>query len=131
MAAVARHALRRVSVWTTSLGNPCRKSSLNSSPTLLVDASDEDVFNFQIFLESVLRAFAAEAGLLHAAEGRDLGGDDADVGADDAGLHLFRHAEDAADVAAVEIAGQAELRVVGELDDFLLALEADQRRHRA
>ena len=37
----------------------------------------------------------------------------------------------AADVAAVEIGGEAELGVVGHADRLLLGLEAEQRRHRA
>src|SRR5437868_7920991 len=73
IASVARHALRRVSSRTISLGRACRWSSLNSSPKLFVDAAQQDVLHFEILLEAVLRALAAEAGLLHAAEGRDLG----------------------------------------------------------
>src|SRR5919198_4233379 len=131
-APVARQAERRVSSRTTSFGSARRKSSLNSSPlaTLLVEAADEHVLHFEEFLEAVLRALAAESGLLHAAERRDLRGDDAGVRTHDAGLHLLRHAEDAADVAAVEVAGEAELGVVGESDHLIFGLEADQRRHR-
>ena len=40
-------------------------------------------------------------------------------------------APDPADVAGVEIGGQAELGVVGQADAVLLGLEAEQRRHRA
>src|SRR5919204_5970913 len=129
-APVARQAERRVSSRTTSFGSARRKSSLNSSPraTLLVEAADEHVLHFEEFLEAVLRALAAESGLLHAAERGDLRGDDAGVRTDDAGLHLLRHAEDAPDVAAVEIARESELRVVGKPDDLILGLEANQRR---
>src|SRR2546422_9159384 len=80
---------------------------------------------------TLFRSLPAEARLLHTAERRDLGGDDADVGADDAGLHLLGDPEDAADVAAVEVARQPELGVVREADHLLLGLEADQRRHRS
>jgi hypothetical protein len=43
----------------------------------------------------------------------------------------FADAEDAADVAAVEVAGQAELGGVGQRDGLGLGLEAEHRRHRA
>src|SRR5688500_18868730 len=131
-AAVARQGERRVSAWTTSFGRALRKSSLNSSPlTLLVDPSDQDVLHLEILLEAVLRAFAPQARLLHAAERRDLGRDDADVGADDARLHRLGDAEGAAHVAGVEVAGQAELARVGKPDHLRLGLEADEGRHRA
>src|SRR5690242_8100168 len=128
-ASVARTAERRVSSRTTSGGSARRKSSLNSSPRKLrVDAAEQDVLHLEVFLEAVLRALAPEARLLDAAEWGDLRGDDAHVRADDAGLHLLRHTEDAADVAAVEVAGEAELGVVREADDLVLRLEADERR---
>src|SRR5690242_13510246 len=126
----ARAAERRVKRSRTSFGSAFRKSSLNSSP-LLVEAADEDVLHLQVLFEPVLRALAAEARLLDAAEGRDLGRDDADVCTHDAGLDRLRDAEDAPDVAAVEVAAEAELGVVRELDDLVFGLEADQRRHRA
>ena len=47
----------------------------------------------------------ADAALLHAAEGRDLGRDDALVDADDAVFEGLGDPPDAADVAAVEIGG--------------------------
>ena len=43
----------------------------------------------------------------------------------------FGNAPDAADVAAVEVRGQAVFGVVGELEQFFFGLEAEQRRHRA
>src|SRR5436309_6177673 len=77
-ARLARHTERRVSSWTSDFGSALRKSSLNSSPfTLLVEATDQDVLHFEVFLDAVLRAFAAEAGLLDAAERGNLGRDDA------------------------------------------------------
>src|SRR5690606_33647116 len=97
----------------------------------LVDAADEDVLHLEVFLKPVLGAFAAEPRLLDAAEGRDLGRDDADVGAHDAGLHLLCDPEDAADVAAVEVAAKPEFARVRERDHFFLGLEADEGRDRA
>jgi hypothetical protein len=68
---------------------------------------------------------------LHAAEGRDLGRNDAFVDADDAVFEGFGDAPDAADVAAVEIGGEPEFGVVGHLDGVGFALEAVERRDRA
>ena len=62
--------------------------------------------------------FAADVAFLHAAEGGDLGRDDALVDADDAVLEGLGDAPDAADVAAVEIGRQAELGVVGHAYDL-------------
>src|SRR5690348_2225936 len=85
MASEARHPERRVSSRTSALGSALRKSSLNSSPfTLLVEPADQDVFDLQVFLEAVLRSLATQSRLFNTTERRDLGGDDADVGADDA-----------------------------------------------
>src|SRR3546814_3063137 len=40
-------------------------------------AAHAEVLHLEEFLDAVLGAFAADAGFLHAAEGRDLGGDEA------------------------------------------------------
>src|SRR5688572_4786625 len=77
-----------------------------------------------------MRAFATEAGFLHTAEWSNLGRDDALVDADNAVLQRLADAPNAADVPRVEVRGEAELSVVGELDGFLLGLEAEQRRNR-
>src|SRR5438309_3081112 len=94
---------------------------------LPVDAAHAEVFDFEEFLDAVFRAFAADAALLHAAEGGDLGRDDALVDADDAVFEGFGDAPDAADVAAVEIGGEAEFGVVGHLDCLGLGPEAVER----
>ena len=53
------------------------------------------------------------------------------VDADDAVFERLGDPPDAADVARVEIRGEAELGVVGHADRLVLGLEAEQRRHRA
>src|SRR5690606_17004155 len=78
-----------------------------------------------------MRAFATEAGFLHAAEWSNLGRDDAFVYAHDAVFERFTDAPDAADVPRVEVRGEAELSVVGELDGFLLGLGMVQLRDRS
>src|SRR5438270_7670192 len=98
---------------------------------LPVDTAHAEVFDFEEFLDAVFRAFAADAAFLHAAERGDLGRDDAFVDADDAVFERLGDAPDAADVAAVEIGGEAELGVVGHLDGLALGLEAVERGDRA
>src|SRR5205814_7427553 len=65
-------------------------------PGLPIDAAHAEVFDIEEFLDAVF----------HAAEGRDLGRDDALVDADDAVFERLGDAPDAADVAAVEIGGE-------------------------
>src|SRR5205823_18840 len=88
-------------------------------------------FDLEELLDTVFRAFAADTAFLHAAERRDLGRDDALVDADDAVFERLGDAPDAADIAAVEIGGEAELRVVRHLDRLVFALEAVERCDRA
>jgi hypothetical protein len=85
----------------------------------------------QVSSHSSIFTLAAQARLLDAAKGHFGGGDQAGVDAHHAVLQRLADAEDAADVAAVEVAGQAELGVVGQLDGLGLGLEAEHRRHRA
>ena len=60
-----------------------------------------------------------------------FGGQNAHVDAHHAVFQCFAHAEDAAHVAAVEVAGQAKLGVVGSINRFLFGLEFEDRRERA
>jgi hypothetical protein len=64
-----------------------------------IDAAHAEVFDLEELLDAVFRAFAADAAFLHAAEGRDLGRDDALIDADDAVFEGLGDAPDAADVA--------------------------------
>src|SRR2546426_6461625 len=98
---------------------------------LPVDAAQTEIFDDEVILDPVLRTFPPYARFLHAAEGRDFGGDDAGVDADDAVFERLGDAPDAVDVAPVEVRGEAEFGVVGELDRFFLVLEAEERRDRA
>src|SRR5258706_11269546 len=75
------------------------------------DAAEIEILDLEIVLDAVLRALAAEARLLDAAERRHLGRDDAFVDADDAVLEPLGDPEDAPNVACVEIRRQAELGV--------------------
>jgi hypothetical protein len=90
------------------------------------------VLHFEVFVDAVVRAFAAQARRLDAAERRHFGRDDAGVDADHAVFERFGDAEDAADVFCVEVRGEAELGVVGHADGFgFVGLEAEQRGDRA
>src|SRR5712675_1788847 len=71
-----------------------------------IDAAHAQVLHLEEFLDAVVRALAADAAFLHAAERGDLGRDDALVDADDAVFERLGDAPDAADVAAVEIGGE-------------------------
>src|SRR5271169_6902347 len=77
-----------------------------------VHAAHAYVFNDEKILDAVFRAFAADPGLLDAAEGRHFVGKDCDIDRHDALLQRFRDAPYAADVAAVEIARQPEFSIV-------------------
>jgi hypothetical protein len=62
-----------------------------------IDAAHAEVFDFEESLDAVFRTFAADAALLHAAERRDLGRDDAFVDTDDAVFEGLGDAPDAAE----------------------------------
>src|SRR5512147_1882045 len=68
---------------------------------LFLDSAHANVLHLDELLAAVLGAFAPQAGLLHAAKRRDFGGDEAAIHAHHAVFERFRHAPDAADVAAV------------------------------
>src|SRR5712671_6404933 len=72
-------------------------------------------------------ALAPETAFLYATERRDLGGDQAGVDADHAGLQRFGHAPDPAAIARIEIGSQAERRVVAHRDHVGLVLETKYR----
>src|SRR5580658_1837556 len=90
-----------------------------------------DVLRFQKFLQSLMRAFAAKAGLLDAAEGRGGIGNEAAVHADHAEVELFRDAHAAGQILGVEVGDQSVLGVVGAADDLVLRPESLDRRDRA
>src|SRR5690606_23026745 len=112
------------------VGSAGRAPAGDSGRTLAVEPAEAEVLDVDVVVEAVLRALAPVTGFLDAAERRHRVRDDALVDADDAVLQPLRDAPDAADVARVEIAREAERRVVGEADRLLLGFEPEQRRHR-
>src|SRR5471030_1705742 len=96
-----------------------------------LDAAEAKVLDYEKVLDAVLGALASDARFLYAAERRHFGGDESGVDADDAIFQRLGHAPYTADVAAVEVGGETEFRVVGQSDCIGLVLEAEQRRHRS
>ncbi len=84
---------------------PCHQLSMPPRLTYLIS---------RILIDAVFRALAAEPALLHAAEGGDIGGDHAVIDADQPDLEGLGDAEDAAEVAGVEVARKPDIAVIGE-----------------
>src|ERR1700682_4040845 len=93
--------------------------------------ADTQVFELGVVEDAVLRALAARAGLLDAAERGDFGGNDPGIQAHDAVLERLRHAPRARQVARIKVGRQPELGIVRHADGVILALETEQRRDRA
>src|SRR5688500_17768268 len=74
---------------------------------------DGHVFRLQILLDTLYPSFAAETGVLDAAEGRRSVGDHALVEADHAGLDALADAKGSLQVAGVDVGNEAVLGVVG------------------
>src|SRR5262245_31219281 len=81
-----------------------------------VDAAHAQVLHHEVVLDAVLGALASHPRLLDAAEGRNLGRDDAGVDADDPVLERLGDAPHAVEVTPVEVRREPELSVVGEPD---------------
>src|SRR5260370_41106766 len=80
------------------------------------------VFDLDIFFHAVMRAFAAEARLLDAAERRHFGGDQSGVDADHAGFKRFGNPPDPAEIARIDVGSQPERRIVAHRDHVGLVL---------
>src|ERR1051326_8224830 len=87
----------KTSVQARDLKRAKRSRASGPNPT------QRQILDLQIILDAVFRSLAAQSGLFHAAEGGDLGRDDAFVDADDAVFQRFGDAEYAANVPRVEI----------------------------
>src|SRR5216684_168989 len=98
---------------------------------LTVYAAEAHIFDFEELVHSILGTFAAKAGFLHAAKGRDLRGNDSGVDADNSVLECFRDAPNAGDVSSVEVSSQPEFGVIREGHRLRIRLEPKERRDRA
>ena len=97
---------------------------------LPVEPAHQHVFELDELLDAMARAFAADAGFLHAPERRELARNRAGVDADHAVFERFGDPPHPAQIARVEVGREAELRVVGFGDDVSFVLEAEDRRDR-
>src|SRR5580704_6951634 len=104
-------------------GDPSERPATSES-----DAAETEIFDFEIFVHTVLRAFAPDTGFFYAAEGRDLRGNDSGIDTDDAVFEGFSDAPHAGNVTTVEISGQAKFGVVREGDGVGFRLEPEERR---
>src|SRR5262249_35399932 len=99
-------------------GETCRRSG---------DSAKAQVFDLEVFVHAVLRAFAAEARLLDAAKGSYFGRNETGIDADDAVLERLGNAPDARQILPVEVSGKAEFGRVGEFDRFRFVPETEER----
>src|SRR5882672_9667623 len=99
------------------------------SPSWHSQSAERDIFDFEEALDAVFRPFAPRTGFLHAAEGRDFGGDDSLVDSDDAVFEAVKHTEDSSHIARVEVAGETILGVVGHANRLGVVLEPEERRN--
>src|SRR6266436_392902 len=95
------------------------------------DTAEAHIFDFEELVHSILGTFAAEAGFLHAAEGRDLRRNDSGVDADNSVLEGFRDTPNAGHVSPIEVSSQPEFRIIRESDSLRFRLEPEERRDRA
>src|SRR5262245_4353861 len=122
-------AARAAAAFSSSLLT--ERSTDASRASRLCQSAHQHVFEFGELVHAVARPFASDARFLDAAKRRHLGRDDPFIDPDNAVLQRLADPPDAADIAAVEIAGKTELGVVGHGDRLLFGGEAEKRRHRA
>src|SRR5690242_6923862 len=93
--------------------------------------SDADVLRFREEPQRVGAAFAAHAGMLHAAEGRAQVAQHPAVDPDDAELQPLGRTLCAIQIRRPQRSRKTILRVVGDGERLVLVLERDQRDYRA
>src|SRR5690606_878673 len=91
-------------------------------------ASDVDtkIFQLDIIIDAVFRAFTSLAGLLDPAKGCHFGRYQAGVNADHAIFQCFGDLEDPGDVPCIEIGSEAEFGIIGQFDDFVIVFKAEE-----
>src|SRR5436190_10740034 len=92
------------------------------------ESAETEIFDLQVLVDAVLRAFAPDAGFLDAAKRRDFCGDQSGVHAYDPVFECLGDAPDATDVASIEVRGEAELRSVRDRDGLGFRVELEERR---
>src|SRR6516165_8975270 len=96
-----------------------RPNSFYKRPTRFLPRQ-RHVLGFHELHQPLVRAFAADAALLHAAERRGWIRDEAAVEPDHAKIEPLGHAHAAAEVARVDVGDKPVLGVVGALDHLIL-----------
>src|SRR6266404_691083 len=125
MVDIARFSVSLCSPARSRAGGACFGVGLSAYP------AEAHVFDFEELVHSILGTFAAEAGFLHAAEGRDLRRNDSGVDADNSILEGFRDTPNAGHVSPVEVSSQSEFRVIREGHRLRIRFEPEERRDRA
>ncbi len=112
---------RRKSPWVSSMAfrlsaryQRFDRHQADKDPSALTMPAETDEFRLEVLVQAFGGAFAAEADLLHATERHRLVREQPFVDADHAGFELLGCAPRAGAVAAEEVGGKAERRVVGE-----------------
>jgi serine phosphatase RsbU (regulator of sigma subunit) len=89
------------------------------------------ILDLQEFIYAVVRTFAPESRLFNSAERGHFIRDQSRIDADHAAFQGFRGSPGATDVPAEEVARQTEFGIVGHLNTFFIAPEAEKRCQRA
>src|SRR5262245_34016409 len=97
--------------WTASPSSVLPKTSPSIAPHVMLDAqpADAHIFGIEIVLDALMSTLLAKTGLLDTAERRLDRGDEAFIHADHTVFQPFHDTEGAAEIAGVEIGGEAEL----------------------
>jgi hypothetical protein len=90
-----------------------------------------DILRLQELHQPFVRAFTANARLLHTTKRRSRIRNKAPIYSDHAEVELFLHSHAAAQILGVEIGDEAILRVIGAPDHVFLGFERLQRGHRS
>src|SRR5476651_31201 len=100
----------------TSIPEPQNLISLLPHLTKRRSPTQRNVLRLEELHQPFVRAFAADAALLHAAEGRRRIGHEPAVEPDHAEVELFRNAQTAADVFRIKVRHETVFSVIGALD---------------
>ena len=87
-----------------------------------------EIFEFEIFIDAVDRAFAAQTRLLDAAKGRHFVGDGTGVDPDHPCFQSTSNAPDKFGIARKQIGCKAEFCVICQSHRFIFGMKTNQRR---
>src|ERR1700730_7567692 len=128
--------------WSEGPGPESRGSGFASRPGMTVSldsqslylvrpARQRDVLGFHVEVERIVAAVAADAGGFHAPKWRRQMADVFGIEPDHAGFQRVRDSQRTAHIAGPDIAGEAILHGIGDLDRVILIAERDHREERA